>query len=128
VGTSPPDSAMKRPQTADLRVTSAMLHSCNKKFGFTPSEVLRDTKIDTKSFVADGTLKEEHVKLFSRVGGLVEADKIALEIAGKTQYNCDDIKDKILRERELNLMRELKPVEIGVFKKVPPRIFNPLFD
>ena len=94
----------------------------HKKFGYAPSEILKDTKIDTKSFVADGTLKEEHVKLFSRVDGLVEADKIALELSGKTQYNCDDIKDKILKDRELNLLKELKPVETGVFKKIPPRV------
>lgn len=57
-----------------------MLNSVHKKFGYAPSEILRETKIDTKSFVAEGTLKEEHIKLFSRVDNLVESDKIALEL------------------------------------------------
>jgi hypothetical protein len=41
-----------------------MLNSVQKKFGYAPRDILRETKIDTRSFVADGTLKEEHTKLF----------------------------------------------------------------
>jgi hypothetical protein len=41
-----------------------MLNSVHKKFGYAPRDILRETNIDTKSFVAKGTLKEEHINLF----------------------------------------------------------------
>ena len=57
---------------------------------------------------------------------LVESDQIANELQGKTQYNCDDIQDKMLRDKELALLREMEPVKNGVFKKIQPRMVNPL--
>lgn len=65
----------RRPQTAEssqLRVTSAMLRTVHKKFGFTPSEILKNSRIDVGTLVSDGTLAEEHTKLFQRVDALVE--------------------------------------------------------
>jgi hypothetical protein len=71
-----------------------MLHSVHKKFGYAPRDILRDTKIDTRSFVAEGTLKEEHKKLFQRIDNLVELDKLAVEACGGTVFDCSDIPDK----------------------------------
>lgn len=70
-------------------------------------------------------MKEDHTKLFARVDNLVETDKIAIEMAGKTVYNCEEIKDKQLRDREINLLKELEPVKY-VYKKLMPRQQNPL--
>ena len=116
--------ASRRPQTAN--VTSAMCNSIHKKFGYLPSEILRDTKIDTQSFVAEGTLKEEHAKLFQRVDMLIEAEKIAMEQARTTVYDASDIPDQYRREQELELLQKCEPVKGGVFKKIQPRVVNPL--
>lgn len=49
-----------------------MLRTVHKKFGFTPSEILKNSRIDVGTLVSDGTLAEEHTKLFQRVDALVE--------------------------------------------------------
>ena len=103
-----------------------MCSSIHKKFGYLPQEILRDTRIDTQSFVAEGTLKEEHAKLFQRVDNLIEAEKIAQERARTTVYDCSDIPDKDRREQEIKLMKECEPVSKGIFKKIQPRLVNPM--
>lgn len=108
------------------RVTSAMLNSVQRKFGYAPRDILREIRCDVRSFVNEGTLKEEHIKLLSRVDNLVETDKLELEARGETNYNCNDIEDKVLRERELKVLREGEPIRVGVFKKIQPRVINPL--
>jgi hypothetical protein len=99
-----------------------MLNSCHKKFGYAPSDILRDTNIDAKNFVTKGTLKEEHTKLFSRIDNLVEMDKLAIEAAGATVFDCSDIPDKERREDELELLKKCDKIKIGVFKKIQPRV------
>jgi len=92
--------------TAGNRITNAFTNSCSKKFGYAPSDFLRDTNIDIKTFVADRTLKEDHQKLFLRLDNLVEAEQLAMEAAGATTYECADIKDPIFRQQEIKTLKE----------------------
>jgi hypothetical protein len=103
-----------------------MLSSVHKKFGYAPRDILRDTKIDTRSFVADGTLKEEHTKLFQRIDNLVETEKLRQEAVGLTVFDCSEIPDKSRREQEIELLHKCEPIKSGIFKKIQPRIINPL--
>lgn len=81
-------------------MTTAFANSVNKKFGYHPSEILKDTKIDIKTFVAERTLKDAHQKLFFRIDNLVEAEKLVEEAAKLTKFDCSDIQDPVFRELE----------------------------
>ena len=105
-----------------------MANGIHKKFGYEPSEILRGTNVDAISFVgAGGSLKEDHMKLFGRVDTLVERQIVSRDQQKLIKLEVSGVPDKDRANEELKAIESCPAVK-DVFKKVQPRVRNPLYD